>query len=189
MMHARGRFWNQYTLSELRCIIFHWVFELSPNICVLFFSVEKKEHRLTRRQWKVWCLEFWDPDPPLMCVHYNVETQTYATAHAWAYGGSSAHTNSPRHKARDQVYKAENTRLCYIQQCTRGCSLSRTHVRAHTTKDSRCEKCRSCHVQLALWQSNRGRAPDKWERERERDRERERGSACCLHQRLLLSER
>lgn len=67
-----------------------------------------------------------------MCVHHNVETQIYATAHTWAYCGSSAHTNSPRHKAREQVYKAEKHKtVLYTAMHARMQSLAHTCEGTH----------------------------------------------------------
>lgn len=54
--------------------------------------------------------------------------------------------------------------LCSTQEHTNG---AHTHVRTHATKDQRCEKCQSCHVQLALWLLNRGaQETNEWARDR-----------------------
>lgn len=73
---------------------------------------------------------------------------------------------APNTTVQQGTARGEDTLLFYlILPRVRG------HVRAHATKSSRCEKCRGCHVQLAAWQLNRGRATDGRRRERRRDRE------------------
>lgn len=76
---------------------------------------------------------------------------------------------------------------CRTRTAARRDAVTHTNERESTHNKGLCEKCQSCHVQLALWLLNRGEHGDKWERARETESERE--NACCLHQRLLLRER
>lgn len=84
----------------------------------------------------------------------------------------------------EQVHK----QACAIHHNTRKDAVAPTHTRT----------CESTHNKgREMWKVSElpcststltvklGRARDKWERDRERERE----NACCLHQRLLLSER